>query len=77
MAARWRMGPAVMRTREPPSLLRVSRDVDRIESRTWKQQLACHLPFMAEMSVHSTMRCDSHATRRVNTHIVCDHVAGS
>ncbi len=29
--------------------------------------------FMANMSVHSTIRCDSHTTRRVNTHIVRIH----
>ena len=30
-------------------------------------------PFMAEMSVHSTMRCESHATRRVKTNIMRIH----
>ena len=73
MAARWRMGPAVRRTSEPPPVLSVSRELDRIRVTHLEAATPMPLTFIANMSVHSTMRSESHATRRVKTDIMRIH----
>jgi hypothetical protein len=68
-------GPAEMGTCEPTI---PSRGFARTESDSrHAPETASPMPsiFMANMSVHSTIRCDSHTTRRVNTHIVFPHSA--
>ena len=58
--------------REALSRLSASRDRIGFESRTWNGNSHA-IDLHRKMSVHSAMRCDSHASRRAKTHVLRIH----
>jgi hypothetical protein len=62
-------GDEDLRTTIPSKVLR-----DLVRIRGTHPEVATRMPFaIGQLSVHSTMRWDSHATRRVKTEIVRDY----